>query len=323
MKKKFIHISTFVLFYCASVAFVYADLAIPPDPIAIAYVKSVVKRSKAKKGYLKERPDKKTVKAAIIDGKYRDPFFEVEKDEYSNIPLYGEPEFSAIFTTTENDLQYLNLDKIVDVILSTAPVVKIQGYISCHNSVILFYEERILRIEQFIKEIRAELSKSNLSDNYKRILEKKMQSLLSQDKLVKKLERIDKNAAGDFYKVFCDVIPLISLSENEKKIIGSGIGFVDVLLPYSSEGIRLVPNEFVYGYAGEKFVILEVKGAYPYQSEIYYRRCQIFTGITNDKYTEVLHSELEDIFDQADLVIFKDNSKKEYILKNLISIHPR
>jgi hypothetical protein len=293
---------------------VFADLMSPP--VSRKYSKDVLKKTKMKKGYVRKYDaEYKQLKGIVCDIKLSFIIHNsvsiqeslVKKGDFvkkgeaialtSTIDLYPDGKIysrTSGYVINDINLPRKHLSYISGEFIRPELAVKLTGnsmdsekYIDMDKAVdIAFPEYPEIKLKGYIFRGWYEKSSGRIYDDYVPF----------------------RFEGSDFaiYAVALNIIP-----EKYKEIVKAGANAL-ITASFSSEQAAIIPNEFLYEYKGKKFLIEEIQ---IYDNFEYFRR-EVITGESNNEHTEVLYPvDLE-----KDIVVFKDNSIRDFILKNGISM---
>ncbi len=263
--------------------FVYADMMLQPV-YSDVYIKDVAKTAKPKKGSLKDYSnDQKTVKAVATGKTYESTYAKP-----APAGIFGMPDFIDQqgllfkFKLEYKDLKYAKGMAKIDIELPGRPKMEFQSKVLFYDKDSKDYDDEFV----FVEETKEATSRGGRG--------------------------IIFTFVGDTINCYVALV-LDSLSKEEIKML-KALKAVDVTLTPKSARIMLVPNEFVYDYKGRKCVIYALPDYYGSESirdHCKFYRFEVITGYSDDEYTEIFYPSMD-----SELFIFKDNNKRDFILKN-------
>ncbi|MCL2144321.1 MAG: hypothetical protein FWH43_02330 [Endomicrobia bacterium] len=290
MKIKFLQVIVsyvIMLFFSCSV---FANLIERPYERIHVSEKDIIKKVKPQKGSLKEyQPQQKTVKAVIVDKK--------------DVSLFFEPHGATVKIG-----DFVKKGQLVGVnSIGKHHYAEISGYIHWSHALYEINPEFIFCFTAEYSDLMY-LNETNPVDIIlkENPLEKTQGCILFEGRINLFYAIASLRTLG-FKKFKYYATPLNQLSEKEQKLIKIRES-IDVVLTFSPENICLVPNEFIHEHAGKKFVIFRRDDDYIIQ------RCQVITGISDGKYTEILFPNLSA---DDDLLALEESKSVKIILLNV------
>jgi hypothetical protein len=122
-----------------------------------------------------------------------------------------------------------------------------------------------------------------------------------------------KNGISENVDIVTYVKVLNRIPDKYKTIIKAG---TEVLITanFNSNKVAIIANEFLYEHKGKKKLIQEVSHVAKHNNHLgnTYESREAITGVSNDEYTEIFYP----VNLYSDFVIFKDDAKRDFILKN-------